>query len=201
MDLLPNLTTSEWISLVGAVFTAGTVLAAYLAIRQGARAWRTSVEPALHFQILASSPNNETHLVLYNAGNGVAKAVGAMMRVGGVHSLGVLGDGFLAPADKVIVLPTLGTKGWGDDTEALLWYRTLDESLYAITRDQRKIRLRKKRKIRKRLVNTTHWWNKAFPDTPWPEDDGVVLPLGGEWVERRGVTVQIYHGNRSFSRV
>lgn len=188
LDLLPNLTTSEWISLIGTVFTAGTVLAAYLAILQGARAWRRSVEPDLHLQVITDPRQNATHLIVVNAGNGVAKGAAVMMLVSDLPTLGWVGDGIICPADKVRVTPALGTTGIDPGAPAMVMYRTVDESLYAVRWDGRKVRFSKGGM--KTTTDASTMWAKVIPEHNFPTT-GSLPPTEVIWIERRGTPVTI----------
>lgn len=181
-DALGDLTAAEWAQVGSALFTAIAASAALLTVKQGHRMMRAAVEPDLGIQVLGDVGNKRTHLVIANTGGGTTKGTAYQVVAGGERALGWLGDGFLAPGDKVLVSPELPLD---DDAEAQVVYRTADESSWVVTRDGRKRRFRKGRKGG--ATPGDHLWKSMHPNVPW--DTLPQVPKRVQWVEKRGVVV------------
>src|SRR4051794_3582198 len=101
------MSAGDWAQVAGALFTAVAALAALATVRQGHRMMRAAVEPDVHIQVLQNVGDDRTEMVIANTGGGTTKGTAYLMVAGGKRAIGWLGDGFLAPGDKVVVLPEL----------------------------------------------------------------------------------------------
>lgn len=182
-----GLSITDWADLGTAAFTAATAAIALAAIRQGARAWKLSVEPELHVQVVYQPAPSLNRVFIHNAGGGIAKASMIYVVVDGVFSTGTLGDGFVAPGDKIVVTPTPAVPGIRNNIEVMVFYRTRDESLYSVDRANNVRRLRRGRGGRRHTPHTLQWWwDDANPGLHWPDKS---FPIHVAWLERRGVEV------------
>lgn len=175
-------TTVAIATALSALFTAGAAGAALLSVRQGQRVWRASIEPDLHLQILKNGNTGTTDLIITNSGGGMAKGTAYMLAAGGMRVHGFLGDGFVAPGDKILVSTSLPSGDPENEGEALAMYRVADESSYAVTHDGRKRRLRRGRTGGSTTGQAV--WTQMHPDAGWGQLRWG--QAGIQWVEKRG---------------
>jgi hypothetical protein len=172
--------TPQVLSTALAAAAAG---AAWASVKQGQRAWRASVEPDLHLQVLMDVMNNKTHLVITNVGGGVAKGAAFIVATEDRKAAGWVGDGFIAPGDKVVVSPNMALSTSG---HAMVGYRTGDESSWAVAADGRREQLRKGRKGKP--TTSTEAWKRLYPNIPL-EGLAAASEARVEWVEKRALRV------------
>ena len=165
------------------MFAAGAAGAAWASVRQGQRVWRASIEPDLHLQILMDMQNDETHIVITNTGGGTAKGSAVTIVAGTKKAAAWVGDGFIAPGDKVLVSVRMPVV---EHAEAVALYRTRDESSWVRAADGRTERLRKGHPGE--ITNADEGFRRMYPDTPLEELHSASAQRV-EWVERRGVQV------------
>ncbi len=175
---------AEAAQVTSTAFAAAAAGAAWISVRNGQRMFRATIEPDLHLQILMDETNSQPHLVITNTGGGVAKGAAYTIAVGAHHGTNWLGDGFIAPGDKIVVSPDMPADGRG---YAVVMYRTADESSWVATADGRRVRLRKGSKGAV-ATSAAEVWSRAYPDVPLAGKRRATR-VRVEWVEKRGVVV------------
>jgi len=115
---------------LAAAFTAITATLALKSARLSETQWRTATEPDIHLQVLLSQNSGTSDLALVNVG-GWARAALFAMSVADQRASSYLGDGFIAPGERVFIHCELPQSG---DTKAMLLYRGMDETSYRVVR-------------------------------------------------------------------
>lgn len=122
-----------WIQAGSTAIAAAAAVASWLSVIQSRQVVKATTMPSLHAQALmkgtlGSSAPRQAALTIYNAGGGVAKAVGFLLVSGSQYALGFVGAGFLRSGQMAHV----GTQMVADENGlAIVICRDLDEQVHA----------------------------------------------------------------------
>ena len=153
--------SSQWVDVAqvaSAVFTFGAAGAAWKSVAQGQRLWRSSLEANLVPQILLNERTGTTDLVIQNAGGGLAHGVTFVLASGGKVASHRVGDGFMRGTLKALVHTDLPQS---IDARAMVMWRNVDESSFAVAPGTPRERLRKGRKGP--ATSDDQAWRRFYP--------------------------------------
>jgi hypothetical protein len=174
---LARVSSSEVAVLLQAVaagLTLITARAALKAVRLSEKQWATATEPDLHLQVLLSQNSGTTDIAIVNVG-GWARAALFAMSVRDQRASSYLGDGFVAPGERVFIRCELPQSG---DTKAMLLYRGMDETTYRIKRGKPRETLSDQRERPETSLGRE--WEEAYP--------------GDDWLSKTAVARKVYPG-------
>ena len=163
----------DWEAIVPVAGTGLAALAAgasWASVRQGQRVWRASVQPDLRLILQTRQAENDARLVILNAGGGTATEAIYIIVGKGRRCERYVGDGFIPPGTKVTIkaeIPFVEAEDAGLD--CLVGYKTLDGSLWYVTRAGKRKRLRRGSRWRPDWeMRQEKVWTRAFPRLPYP---------------------------------
>ncbi len=130
LDRVSSSEVAVVLQAVAAALTLVTARAALKALRLGEKQWATATEPDLHLQVLLSQNSGTSDLALVNVGAWARAALFAMS-VDDQRASSYLGNGFIAPGERIFVHCELPQSG---DTKVMLLFRGMDETSYRVVR-------------------------------------------------------------------
>jgi hypothetical protein len=114
-----------------AAFTAVAAGAAWAAVNQGRRLWRSNLDPYVHAELVTNNRSGTTEMSIMNVGRGVAKGVMYALAVPGVgKAVGHLDNGFMSSGATAHVHTELPRS---DDPKGLVIYRTVEDTVWLMT--------------------------------------------------------------------
>jgi len=161
-------TTTQWATVLSAVFAALATGAAWRAVAISLALQRAARVPHVSGAVLHNLDTHQLRLTFANAGPVLAVQVVYFLVANDEKRGALVGDGHLAVGEKVTFDTTIMSLNPKDPAHLVWGWRDLDDNVYFRNSDWQPKRISRRRYVRRKDTTLGAMFREMYPDVPIP---------------------------------